>query len=196
MTRPLSASPHRTAPLVLPYAYPLDEFYVQAGMRLPVIDQIEGDYVPEPYKSLLVHKDDMTPTLERFHACSIHLQVLRREQREDFYFREVVLILDGSEMPVEFGAIKINLAFFAPSVRRLVLEERFPLGHILKECDVAHTSRPKAFLRVESDEFINQVLRLSGREILYGRRNTLADPQQRPLAEIVEILPPMRKSED
>jgi hypothetical protein len=108
----------------------------------------------------------------------------------------VVLTLDGSEMPVEFGAIKINLAFFAPSVRRLVLEERFPLGHILKECDVAHTSRPKAFLRVESDEFINQVLRLSGREILYGRRNTLADPQQRPLAEIVEILPPMRKSED
>jgi len=26
--------------------------------------------------------------------------------------------------------------------------------------------------------------------VLYGRRNTLFDPQQRPLAEIVEILPP------
>jgi len=25
---------------------------------------------------------------------------------------------------------------------------------------------------------------------LYGRRNTLFDPQERPLAEIVEILPP------
>lgn len=196
MIPPLFTSRHRTTPLVLPYAYPLDEFYVQARMRLPVIDQIEGDALPEPYKSLLVHKDDMTPTLERFHACSIHLQVLRREQRDDFYFREVVLILDDSELPVEFGAIKINLALFAPSVRRLILEERFPLGHILKECDVAHSSKPKAFLRIESDEFINQVLRLSACKILYGRRNTLADPQQRPLAEIVEILPPTRKSED
>jgi hypothetical protein len=31
---------------------------------------------------------------------------------------------------------------------------------------------------------------LSGEQILYGRRNTLFDPQQRAMAEIVEILPP------
>src|SRR5437867_8564060 len=113
------ASFRRSAPTVLPFAYPLDEFYVQAGMQLPAIEQIEGDAVPEPYRTLLVHLHDMTPTLEQFHGRSIHLQVLRREQRDDFYFREVVLVLDGTELPVEFGAIKINLALFAPAVRRM-----------------------------------------------------------------------------
>jgi hypothetical protein len=164
-------------------------------MRLPPIDQVEGESVPAPYKTLLVHHNDMTSTLEQFHGQSIHLQVLRSEERGDFYSREVVLALDTSETPVEFGAIKISLALFAPAARRLILEERFPLGHILKDCGVAYTSRPKAFLRVQSDEFMNQVFKLSAGQILYGRRNTLADPQQRSLAEIVEILPPGGKSE-
>ena len=93
-------------------------------------------------------------------------------------------------MPVEFAAIKINLRLFAPETRRQVLEERRPLGHILQEHGVQHTSRPKAFLRVASDRFINEALQLTGAHILYGRRNTMFDPEDRPLAEIVEILPP------
>ena len=41
---------------------------------------------------------------------------------------------------------------------------------------------------------INEALRLSGANVLYGRRNTLYDPEGRPLAEIVEILPPAKKA--
>jgi len=175
---------------VLPFAFPLDEFYLRAGITLPRIERIDGESVPEPYNSLLVHSQDMTPTLEQFHGDTIHLEVLRREVRDDFYFREVMLKLDGGERPVEFGAIRIDLSLFAAGVRRLILDERLPLGHILKDCGVAHSSRPKAFLRVESDEFMNGVLELTGANTLYGRRNTLFDPHQRALAEIVEILPP------
>jgi hypothetical protein len=91
---------------------------------------------------------------------------------------------------VEFGAIRIDLSLFVPGARRLILDEHLPLGHILKDCGVAHSSRPKAFLRVESDEFMNGLLELSGENTLFGRRNTLFDPQHRALAEIVEILPP------
>ena len=185
---PLSRS--TTATTVLPIAYPLDEFYALAGMTLPVIEAVPGEAVPEPYKSLLVHQDDMTPTLEKFHRDSVHLRVLRRQRREDAYFREVVLVTDKGERPVEFGAIKINLLLFKPKARQEILEERVPLGHILHECGVTHTSRPKAFLRLRSDAFINAALQLMGEHELYGRRNTLWDPQQRPLAEIVEILPP------
>jgi chorismate-pyruvate lyase len=177
-------------PAVLPIAYPLDDFYAQQGLVLPPIEAVEGKDVPEPYRSLLVHADDMTPTLEKFHGDKIHIRVLRRQLRGDFYFREVVLVLDADERPVEFGAIKMNLALFAPAARKLILEEREPLGHILRDCAVAHSSRPKAYLRVESDELINRALNLTGRHTLYGRRNTHFDPQGRALAEIVEILPP------
>ena len=179
-----------SSPSVLPIAYPLDDFYAQARRALPPIEAVEGDAVPEPYKSLLVHQDDMTPTLEKFHGERIHLSVLSRQQRDDFYFREVVLLLDKTDKPVEFGAIKINLALFPSAARKEILDECRPLGTLLADYTITHTSRPKAYLRVLSDDFINDALKLAQPQWLFGRRNTLWDPQQRPLAEIVEILPP------
>ena len=185
----MSTSAHG-APQVLPYAYPLDDFYAQQGMILPVIDSVPGEDVPQPYRSLLVHDDDMTPTLEHFHGGSIHVTVLRRQQRGDFYYREVVLSRDTDNAPVEFGAIKIMLNLFPSTARQAILSERTPLGRILAEHRIRHTSKPKAFLRVESDDFINSALQLTGQQVLYGRRNTLWNPEMKPLAEIVEILPP------
>jgi chorismate-pyruvate lyase len=182
--------PIHPAATALPIAYPLDDFYAQQGLVLPKIEAVDGADVPEPYRRLLVHQDDMTPTLEKFHGDTIHLKVLSRQQRDGFYFREVVLLLDQSDRPVEFGAIKLNLSLFAPAARKMILEEREPVGHILRDHLVVHSSRPKAYLRVQSDELINRVLGLTGVHTLYGRRNTHFDPQGRAMAEIVEILPP------
>ena len=176
---------------VLPWVYPLDEFYARAGLPLPRIDVLAGDKIPEPYRSLLLHTNDMTPTLEAFHGSEMHLQILRSEPRGDFYFREVVLRLNSNDRPVEFGANKISLNLYSPPVRQLILQERVPLGHILKEHQVPHQTRAKAFLRLESDAFISQALGLDHPCVLYGRRATIWDPHQRPLSEIVEILPPV-----
>ena len=181
----------REAPVRIALAHPLDEFYAQMGLALPPLQQVDGEAVPQPYKQLLVHRDDMTPTLEQFHGRDIHLRLLGRRRKGGGYFREVVLLLDGTDQPVEFGAIKIYLDRFGAEARRQILEEQRPLGHILQECGVKHSSRPKAFLRLASDHFINDALQLIGANVLYGRRNTLFDPQDRPLAEIVEILPPV-----
>lgn len=170
--------------------YPLNEFYLAAELPLPAIELLAADAVPEPYKSLLVHQRDMTSTLEEFHGAGVRLQPLRTFTRGEAYFREVVLRLDGSQRPVEFGAIKIHLGGFSPTARRLILGAYWPLGRILKDCDIAYLSRPQTFLRVTSDALINRALGLDGPHQLYGRRNTLTDPAGRPLAEIVEILPP------
>jgi chorismate-pyruvate lyase len=171
-------------------AYPLDEFYARSGLRLPPLDQIDGEAMPEPCKSLLVHERDMTSTLESFHKTGVHLRLVSREQRGEEYFREVVLALDGTEQPVEFGAINIHLGRFDEKARREILREQFPLGHILKDFAIDYVSRPSAFLRIASDKTINGLLGLSGVHLLYGRRNTLLNPAGDPLAEIVEILPP------
>ena len=146
----------------------------------------------KPVTDKMMIRKAMTPTLEQFYGQDIHLRVLSRRRKRDEYFREVVLLLDGSSRPVECGAIKINLKLFSPDARAEILEERRPLGHILNERHIAHTSLPKAFLLLTSDHLINEVLGLTGANILYGRRNTLFNPKGRPLAEIVEILPPLR----
>ena len=98
----------------MPFAYPLDEFYARAGLtRCRLIERLPGEQVPEPYRTLLVHETDMTPTLEKFHGGDIHLRILNREQRDDFYFREVVAAnAMAANKPVEFGANKISLYLF------------------------------------------------------------------------------------
>src|SRR5262245_13832528 len=63
----------------LPYAHPLDEFYARSGMALPKIERVAGEELPEPQRTLLVHQNDMTPTLENFHGGQIHLEILKRD---------------------------------------------------------------------------------------------------------------------
>ena len=175
----------------VPFVYPLDEFYARAGLALPLVERIPGDEMPEPFKSLLVHDRDMTPTLENFHADQIHLRILNREQRGDFYFRQVALQLNSNQRPIEFGANKLNLALFPAKARQLILEEHVPLGSILKDCELGHSTMAKAFFRITPDALISSVLGLSSHEPLYGRKATIMDSQKRPLSEVVEILPPV-----
>src|ERR1700722_20163049 len=104
-------------------AHPLDEFYAAAHLSLPPLNEIDGEAMPEPYKSLLVHQRDMTPRLEKFHGKRIHLQVLGPRRKHDAYFREVVLRLDDTDQPVEFGAIKINLDLYSEKAREEILHE-------------------------------------------------------------------------
>lgn len=145
--------------------------------------------MPLPYRGLLVHDNDMTPTLEAFHQGTIHIEVLSRRQEDGFYFREVILHMDESEKPVEFGAIKMDLSLFPEEARTLILGEYLPLGTILHKCNLIHTSHPTAFFEVQSDDFINRGFKLTGQHTLYGRRNTLWNPERKALADIVEILP-------
>ena len=166
----------RAAPEKFALAHPLDDFYRQMGLALPPLQQLDGEAVPQPFKRLLVHNNDMTPTLEKFHQCDIHLRLLGRRRKGNEYFREVVLLLDDSERSVEFGAIKIYLSLFTRPARRQILEERRPLGHILQECGVKHSSRPRAFLRLASDRFINEALRLTGAKGLMVGRGAIRNP--------------------
>ena len=172
------------------YLAPLADFYAAAGATLPHCEIIMGSEVPEPYRSLLVHERDMTSTLENFHKGQIHLRVLSSAQRGNLYRREVVLAVDGSDAPVEFGAIRIHLAALPPPTRAQVLEAKRPLGAILSECAVEYSSHPRAFFRIESDDVINRAMELSGTQDLFGRCNEIKNTSGHSIAEIVEILPP------
>jgi chorismate-pyruvate lyase len=170
--------------------YPLDVFYARAGWALPAVRPVSGEEVPEPYRQLLVHERDMTPTLEAFHRERIHLRVLARQEDEDALWRQVVLTLDDSHRPVEFGAIVIRLRHFPPAAREEILEGRRPLGSILHGYRMEHQSCPMLFLCVTSDGVMNQALHLTEPRPLYGRRNLIRDAGGNELADIVEILPP------
>jgi len=170
--------------------YPLSEFYEQSGLSLPSVARVEGLDMPAPYRSLLVHDRDMTPTLENAYGRGIRLRVLQYRLRDNVVSRQVALVAQGSEKPVAFGAIKIDLKYFPQRARRLILERKQPLGTILRTQGIQHSSRPDVFVRVESDALINGALQLTGTHRLFGRRNVILDSEERILAQVVEILPP------
>jgi len=172
------------------FAFPLSDFYSHAKLPLPPIATISGDTMPEPFKSLLVHHNDMTPTLEKFHQSRIHLEIVKSDHRGSFYFREVILRLDHDEKPVEFGANKVYLGMFPEDAQELILMEQVPLGTILKDCGIKHHTAAKYFLQVTPDEIICQALELESPVSLYGRKAVISDLKGRILSEIVEILPP------
>ena len=168
----------------------LERFYSRAGLAPPRMRVVRGDEVPQPYKLLLVHSQDMTPTLEAFHGQSIHLSVLSRERQDDVYWREVILKRADDGRAVEYGVIRICLGLLSSAAAKSVLEERRPLGKILAAEAVAHLSWPQAFFRVQADSRLEKLLGLRQPAALYGRRNVLADGSRRLLAEVIEILPP------
>lgn len=175
--------------LIPDFAQPLAAFYAQAGLALPPIERIDGAEMPEPYRTLLVHENDMTPTLERHYGSQIHLRVLRSERNGDHYHREVVLRLDDSDKPVEFGANRVELDLYPDEAQEWILKEYVPLGSILARFNIAHVCHPSAYLRITSDELICRELEVPEGALLYGRRNTLRNPKGQALSEIVEILP-------
>jgi chorismate-pyruvate lyase len=169
---------------------PLDQFYLESGLSLPSAVKVEGPSIPEPYRTLLVHEHDMTPTLEAACQQRIHLRLLKRKVSGDIVLREVVLVRDSDEQAVEFGAIRIHLEHLSADSRQLILEGKLPLGRVLQDFNIEHKSRPEAYFEVVADGQIREALGLAGGQRLYGRRNRLLTPSDNVLAEVVEILPP------
>src|SRR5438552_902278 len=126
----------------------LERFYARAGLTLPPLERLKDGEVPRPYKALLVHSQDMTPTLENFYRQPLGLTVLSRERHNDSYYREVILTVENGARPVAYGAIRIHLDHLPPAVRQRVLEEHRPFGNILQGESLPHISWPQAFFRV------------------------------------------------
>lgn len=182
-----------TAPHLQGWAALLERFYLRANRDLPRLQQLHGDNVPEPYKTLLVHSSDMTPTLERYFGQELGLTVLSREREGHSYLREVVLTLGPERSRILYGAIRIFMNHLPLRVSERVLQEQYPLGRILQTEALPHLSWPQAFFRAQTDSHMSALLGTRGSCSLYGRRNVLLDGSRRLLAEVIEVLAPVNR---
>ncbi|MCB1064533.1 MAG: hypothetical protein KDN20_16645 [Verrucomicrobiae bacterium] len=179
----------------LHWLMPLHFFYEQSGEPLPDFRFMGGKEVPYPYRSLLVHENDMTPTLAAFHHSKLYLEVHEKVLTDDYLLRLVTLHAAASDLPVEFGAIGIHLGSLPGEVRDAVIEGRIPLGAILGKFEVVHHGSPAAFFSVPADDLMVRTLRQAEGVSLFGRCNQLVDDDGLVIADIVEILPRSDESE-
>ncbi len=170
--------------------YPLSHFCRAGGRAQPECESVAGPSMPEPYRALLVHHGDMTSRLEEFHGAPMSLRVLRRETSGDAYRREVLLCKADDGLPVEYGAIEIDLAAFPDPLRTEILDGRLPLGGLLNQHGVRYRSEPRGFLKLAPDPAMDAHFGLAGAHTFYGRSNLLIGDNDRILARIVEVLRP------
>lgn len=178
-----------------PWSALLELVYSRRGLPLPRLDKVTDEELPQPYRGLLVHSRDMTPTLQEFYQEPLGLRVLGRWREGGRYIREVLLHLPGSGRRVGFGAICVELRHLPPASAGRVLEEQAPFGSILQRDGIPHLSWSQAFFRAEPDVHMRNVLQTREGCRLYGRRNVLLDGGRRLLAEVIEVLAPVRSGE-
>jgi hypothetical protein len=174
---------------VLDLLMPLLYFYNHDDLVLPPVEFIDGDAMPLPYRDILVHSSDMTPTLRKYHGAAISLEVVQAEMSAEYVMRQVVLRRASDNAPVEYGAIGIQLEAFPKRVKELIREGKQPLGGILESEGFPHQSSPRAYFAIESDEHTGELLGVPPGTTLYGRSNVLTHSGGIVFADIVEILP-------
>ncbi len=129
----------RELDLLMPLLY----FYNQDELPLPPVEFHDGAELPQPQRSLLVHKSDMTPTLRKHHASDITLEVVQAEMSDDYVMRQVVLHRASDGAPVEYGAIGIQLEGFPDKVKRLIRGAMSP-SEVSSNPRTSRTAAPRA----------------------------------------------------
>ena len=168
--------------------WPLNLFYERDGQH-PEVTPLTGQQVPGPYSEILVHDNDMTPTLERYYEDTVHVERRNVLNDDAVSTREVILRLDGNERAVVYGASRVFLDKLHPHARELLAEGRLPVGTILRICKIPHQGHPTGFFRVRPMPLFDDVFSQPCTASLFGRRNILSSPAGEAIVEVTEILP-------
>ena len=89
---------------------------------------------------------------------------------------------------MEMGAIRMKLDAFGMTVRRKIMQNKIPLGRILRDGHFNYVSRIKTFLVVKPNPEMMGVFWMREPRPLYGRQTELIR-QGRKIGDIVEVLP-------
>jgi chorismate-pyruvate lyase len=170
--------------------HPLDQLMPLADGPLRALHAVEPEDIPPPYRDLLVHDRDMTPTLEGFHGDRIELDTLRTIRESTVYLREVILRLVGDGRGVEHGASRIHLDRFPEPMRADILEAHTPLGTLMALYQIPHVCHPARYVSLEPNRRLQKSFGMERPAVLYGRQNLVRSPRGESLYEVMEILAP------
>eukprot|EP00475_Leptophrys_vorax_P013342 TRINITY_DN19726_c0_g1_i1.p1 TRINITY_DN19726_c0_g1~~TRINITY_DN19726_c0_g1_i1.p1 ORF type:complete len:338 (+),score=59.05 TRINITY_DN19726_c0_g1_i1:85-1098(+) len=185
----------------------LSMYYQSYGETIPVPTTLHSSEIPQPYRKLLFHEKYMTPRLSEFYEREVFLKPLMKKMVGRVLTRCVMLEIDGdSDDPnemyvVEFGAIHIFLDNIPEVIHEDILAGKKPFGACLVDANIPNKCLPRSFFKIPCDNVLGTLFHVeemgkSSEEneklgkVLYGRMNILLNPEDKVMAEVVEILPP------
>src|SRR5262249_23703505 len=161
-----------------------------ADAPLPEHELLNPPDVPEPYRSLLVHEQHMTVTVEEFYRSPVDVVVLDRRRDGDTYARKILLKLRADGRNVQSGIVRIRVDLCSEPVRDAILAERTPLGRILIEHDVLRRIEPTAYFRLRPGPYLRNWFGRPDPFATYGRLGIIHCDGQ-PAIDLLEVLAPV-----
>ncbi|GIX04795.1 MAG: hypothetical protein KatS3mg114_0664 [Planctomycetaceae bacterium] len=175
---------------------PLDELHAllnlfpQPQAVITHAEHIPSAITPEPYKTLLVHHEHMTVTMERYHQGPVSVRVLQDRLEGDIYARQIVLVKHDTHQPVQFGIVRFDLSFVDPRVRAEILARQTPLGRILIQHNVLRHIDLGAVLKVTLGPALAEWLQAKENAVTYGRLATIFC-DRKPAVDLLEVSAPL-----
>jgi chorismate-pyruvate lyase len=156
----------------------------------PQYTPISGADMPEPYRSLLVHTQHMTVTVEGYYGQAVDVRVIESHQAGSEYVRKILLTLHDTGEVVQLGIVQIDLDMLSERVRREIVEEKTPLGRVLIQNGVMRHIQPAGYIRVEPSAKLCEWFEIPQPKTTYGRLGVIYT-DGKPAIEVLEILAPV-----
>ena len=136
-----------------------------------VVEPVNEACVPEPYRTLLVHTQFMTATMERFHGSSVDVKVLARKLDTDqaVYRRKIVLLAKETDAVVQFAFMQFNLGSVSETVRQEILSEQVPLGRVLMTHKINSEIELRDLLKLTVGKGLSDLFGTPVDQVTYGR---------------------------
>jgi chorismate-pyruvate lyase len=161
-------------------------FHPSLGV-LGQFQEVTEDELPAVARKLLWHDAHMTVTLEAHYDCQMDVEVVDTLVTSTHYARHVLLRCQKARRVVQYGIVRLNLAFLQDDVRREIESQQIPLGRVLIEHDVLRTVRLLSLWNISPGLTLRRILGLSAFEHCYGR-TALIYCNEVPALELLEIV--------
>lgn len=168
----------------------LSSLFPDGGQLFDLVEHIPASTTPEPYKSLLVHEQHMTVTMEEFYHCGVDVQVTFEEWSEPHYHREILLTRAGTNEVVQFGLVRFDFTYVTPAVKAEILAKKLPLGRVLIQHNVLRHIDLGAILKITPGPALRTHLQLTDSSPVYGRMATIFC-NCHPAVDLLEVAAPV-----
>ncbi|MDA0837642.1 MAG: hypothetical protein O3B01_03725 [Planctomycetota bacterium] len=161
----------------------------EGGLGAPQYEFVDGKDVPEPYRTLLVHEDHMTVTMEGFYHEKVELRVVDVSRKENLYARKILLTAGDTGKVIQFGIMRFNFDYCSDAVRDEILEGVTPLGYILIKHNLLRRIDVHHFLRMQPNDEVTSYFQIKDAGPTYGRLATIFC-NEKPAVELLEVASP------
>lgn len=178
------------APSPDPDLHELIGLFFAADAELGRFVEVTDDELPSAPRRLLAHHEHMTVTVEEFHGGPVDVEVLATRRDLGHYARKILLRRQRDGAVVQFGVVRLALAYLDAEVTAEILSERIPLGRVLIEHNVLREVQLARLWRIEPGPELQRHFAVDAATIVYGR-TALIYCNGEPAVELLEIVTPV-----